>query len=73
MAEGEQGVLVQATLEPPPYSTDAFDLIEPIRDVASGAVEGTIVGGASAVEFDVREAAAWVELHARKTWLKRVA
>ena len=22
---------------------------------------------------DVREAAAWVELHARKTWLKRVA
>ncbi len=59
VAEGEQGVLVQATLEPPPYSTDAFDLIEPIRDAASGAVEGTIVGGASAVEFDVREAAAW--------------
>ena len=24
-------------------------------------------------ECDVREAAAWVELQARKTWLKRVA
>ena len=59
VAEGEQGILVQATLEPPPYSTEAFDLVEPIRDAASGAVEGTVVGGASAVEFDVREAAGW--------------
>ena len=59
VAEGDQGTLVQATLEPPPYSTEAFDLIEPIRDAADGAVPGTIVGGASAVEFDVREAAAW--------------
>ena len=59
VAEGDDGTLIQATLEPPPYSTEAFDLIEPIRDAASGAVEGTVVGGASAVEFDVREAAAW--------------
>ena len=60
VAEGEPGVLVQATLEPQPYSTEAFDLIEPIRDAAQAArCEGTIVGGASAVEFDVREAAAW--------------
>jgi len=59
VAEGDQGTLVQATLEPPPYSTEAFDLIDPIRDAADGAVPGTIVGGASAVEFDVREAAAW--------------
>jgi putative drug exporter of the RND superfamily len=59
VAEGDDGVLVQATLVPPPYSTEAFDLIEPIREAASGAVEGTIVGGASAVEFDVREAAGW--------------
>jgi putative drug exporter of the RND superfamily len=59
VAEGDDGVLVQATLEPPPYSTEAFDLIEPIRDAATAAVPGTIVGGASAVEFDVREAAAW--------------
>jgi RND superfamily putative drug exporter len=59
VAEGDDGVLIQATLEPPPYSTEAFDLIEPIRESASGAVEGTLVGGASAVEFDVREASAW--------------
>jgi RND superfamily putative drug exporter len=59
VAEGEQGTLIQATLDPPPYSTEAFDLIEPIRESASGAVPGTVVGGASAVEFDVREAAGW--------------
>ena len=59
VAQGEPGVLVQAVLEPPPYSTDAFDLIDPIRDAAHRAAPGTLVGGASAVEFDVREAAAW--------------
>jgi RND superfamily putative drug exporter len=59
VAEGERGTLIQATLDPPPYSTEAFDLVEPIREAATGAVDGTVVGGASAVEFDVREAAAW--------------
>ena len=59
MAQGEPGVLVQAVLEPPPYSTDAFDLIDPIRDAAHRAAAGTLVGGPTAVEFDVREAAAW--------------
>jgi putative drug exporter of the RND superfamily len=59
VAEGRRGVLVQATLEPQPYSTEAFDLIDPIRDAAHKAAEGTLVGGPSAVEFDVREAAAW--------------
>jgi putative drug exporter of the RND superfamily len=59
VAQGDSGVLVQATLEPEPYSTEAFDVIEPIRDAAHDAAEGTLVGGASAVEFDVREAAAW--------------
>jgi RND superfamily putative drug exporter len=59
VAEGERGVLIQAILEPPPYSTDAFDLIDPIRDAAHRAVPGTLVGGPSAVEFDVRDAAAW--------------
>ena len=58
VATGDRGVLVQATLEPQPYSTEAFDLIEPIRDAATGTAPGTLVGGASAVEFDVREAAA---------------
>jgi putative drug exporter of the RND superfamily len=59
VAEGDRGVLVQGVLEPEPYSTEAFDLIDPIRDAAHRAAEGTLVGGASAVEFDVREAAAW--------------
>ena len=59
MAQGEPGVLVQAVLGPPPYSTDAFDLIDPIRDAAHRAAPGTLVGGPTAVEFDVREAAAW--------------
>jgi RND superfamily putative drug exporter len=59
VAQGEPGALVQATLEPPPYSTEAYDLIEPIRAAAEGAAPGTLVGGPTAVEFDVREAAAW--------------
>jgi putative drug exporter of the RND superfamily len=59
VAQGDEGVLVQATLEPPPYSTEAFDLIEPIRERVDEEVPGTLVGGATAVEFDVREAAAW--------------
>jgi RND superfamily putative drug exporter len=59
VAEGDRGVLVQATLDPDPYSTEAFDLVDPIRDAAQGAASGTLVGGATAVEFDIREAAAW--------------
>jgi putative drug exporter of the RND superfamily len=59
VAQGEPGVLVQATLDPPPYSTQAFDLIDPIRNAADNAGPGTLVGGASAVEFDVRDAAGW--------------
>ncbi len=31
VAQGEDGVLIQATLVPQPYSTEAFDLVEPIR------------------------------------------
>jgi putative drug exporter of the RND superfamily len=59
VAAGDRGVLLQATLEPPRYSTDAYALIEPIRQAAEAAVPGTFVGGPTAVEFDVREAAAW--------------
>jgi putative drug exporter of the RND superfamily len=59
VASGPPGTLIQATLEPNPYSTAAFDLIEPIRDAAQETVPGTLVGGPSAVEFDVRDAAGW--------------
>jgi putative drug exporter of the RND superfamily len=59
VASGPEGTLIQATLEPNPYSTEAFDLVEPMREAATEAAPGTLVGGPSAVEFDVREAAAW--------------
>jgi RND superfamily putative drug exporter len=59
VAEGPPGTLVQATLEPNPYSTDAFDLVEPIREAAHDASPETLVGGPTAVEFDVRDAASW--------------
>jgi putative drug exporter of the RND superfamily len=59
VAEGPPGTLVQATLEPNPYSTEAFDLVEPIREAAEGAAPGTLVGGPTAIEFDVRDAAGW--------------
>jgi putative drug exporter of the RND superfamily len=59
VASGPEGTLIQATLAPNPYSTEAFDLVEPMRDAAEEAAPGTLVGGPSAVEFDVREAAAW--------------
>ncbi|MDX6609656.1 MAG: putative drug exporter of the superfamily [Solirubrobacterales bacterium] len=57
VAEGRPGTLVQATLEPNPYSTDAFDLVEPIRDAVHRASPEALVGGPTAVEFDVRDAA----------------
>jgi RND superfamily putative drug exporter len=56
---GPKEVLVQATLEPSPYSTEAFDLIEPIRDEVHHFVPEALVGGPTAVEFDVRDAAGW--------------
>ena len=59
IAAGPPGVLVQATLEPNPYSTEAFELIDPIRDAAHAVSPETVVGGPSAIEDDVREAAAW--------------
>jgi RND superfamily putative drug exporter len=59
IAQGEPGTLIQLTLEPNPYSTAAFDLIEPIRDAAHTAEPEALVGGPTAVEFDVRDAAGW--------------
>ena len=57
VAEGGPGVLVQATLAPNPYSTESFDLVEPIREAAHSASPEALVGGPTAVEFDVRDAA----------------
>jgi len=57
VAEGPPGTLVQATLEPNPYSTEAFELIDPIREAAHEVAPATLVGGPSAIEADVRDAA----------------
>ena len=55
---GDGTVLLNATLEPDPYSTEAYDLIPDIRAAAKEAGgEEVLVGGASAVERDVRVAA----------------
>jgi putative drug exporter of the RND superfamily len=59
VAEGPPGTLIQATLEPNPYSTDAFDLVEPMREAAHQVAPSTLIGGPTAVEFDVRDAAGW--------------
>jgi putative drug exporter of the RND superfamily len=59
VAQGPPGTLVQATLEPNPYSTEAFDLVEPIREAAHEVAPSTLIGGPTAVEFDVRDAAGW--------------
>ena len=56
---GEEGVLLAAVLEPDPFSTEAFDLIPGIRAAAKRAGgEQTLVGGGTAVEYDLRQAAA---------------
>jgi RND superfamily putative drug exporter len=59
VARGDDGVLLKAVLDPPPFSTDAFALIPKVRAAATraGGAE-TLVGGATAVEHDLREAAA---------------
>lgn len=56
---GEDGVLLAAVLDPDPFSTAAFDLIPAIRAAAKDAGgEQTLVGGGTAVEYDLRQAAA---------------
>jgi RND superfamily putative drug exporter len=59
VTRGDQGTLLNAVLEPEPFSTEAYDLIPGIREAAreAGGPE-TLVGGSTAVELDVREAAA---------------
>ncbi len=52
-------MLLAAVLEPDPFSTEAFDRIPGIRAAAKRAGgEATLVGGATAVEYDLRQASA---------------
>ena len=56
---GKDGVLLAAVLEPDPFSTEAFELIPDVRTAARRAGgEGTLVGGGTAVEYDLRQASA---------------
>jgi RND superfamily putative drug exporter len=56
---GPPGTLLNVVLEPEPYSTTAFNLIPDIRAAVKAAGgPGVLVGGPSAVEYDVRQAAA---------------
>ena len=55
---GPPGTLLSAVLEPEPYSTTAFNLIPDIRAaVKEAGGPDVLVGGPSAVEYDVRQAA----------------
>ncbi len=57
--EGAGYVQLNAVLEPDPYSTEAYDIIEPLRvAVKDAGGEEVLVGGPSAIEHDVRAAAA---------------
>ncbi|HEX2502904.1 MAG TPA: MMPL family transporter [Miltoncostaeaceae bacterium] len=54
---GPPGVRLAVTLEPDPYSTDAFDLVPGLRDTAKAAGgPDTLVGGPTATEYDLRVA-----------------
>lgn len=53
--EGPPGVRLAVTLDPDPYSTEAFDLIPGLRDVAKEAGgPDVLVGGPTATEYDLR-------------------
>jgi RND superfamily putative drug exporter len=55
----QDGVLLAAVLERDPFSTEAFDLVPGIRAAAKRAGgPQTLVGGGTAVEYDLRQAAA---------------
>jgi putative drug exporter of the RND superfamily len=55
-AEGGGRVLLQATLAVDPYSTEAYDLVDPLRERVRAADPEALVGGATAVEADLRAA-----------------
>ena len=58
-ARGADGVLIQVTLADDPFSTEAYDEIDNIREAAKAAGGGDVlVGGPTAIEKDLRVAAA---------------
>jgi RND superfamily putative drug exporter len=57
VAQGEAGIQLAAFLDVDPYSTDAFDIVPRLRAAVRAAAPGALVGGPSAIEYDLREAA----------------
>ena len=55
--EGPRGALLNVVLEPEPYSSEAFNLIPDLRAAVRQVDPGVLVGGPSAIEYDVRQAA----------------
>lgn len=53
---GADGALLSVTLEPDPYSTTAFGLVPKLRSAAHAAGPDVLVGGQTAVEYDLRNA-----------------
>ena len=58
VAAGAAGIQLAAFLQLDPYSTEAYDVIPRLRDAVRAAAPGTLVGGGTAVEYDLRQAAA---------------
>lgn len=58
VAEGDGYVQLAAFLQLDPYSTEAFAVIPRLRDAVQQAAPGTLVGGSTAVEADLRAASA---------------
>ena len=58
VAQGPDGVLLLASLEFDPYSQAGYDVVPDLRAAVRAAAPGTLVGGPTAVEVDLRSAAA---------------
>ena len=58
LEEGPPGVRLAVTLDPDPYSPEAIDLVPHLREVAKASGgEDTLVGGPSAITYDLNQAA----------------
>jgi RND superfamily putative drug exporter len=58
VAEGPEAVQLAAFLRFDPYSTQAFEVMEPLRNAVRRVDPGALVGGATATEHDLRDASA---------------
>jgi RND superfamily putative drug exporter len=56
VAQGESGTQLAALLALDPYSVEAFEIVPVLRAAVSAASPGTLVGGPTAVERDLRVA-----------------